>query len=69
VTLYNYSNEKEEIYQFFGPWESNPEKNIISYLSPFGGKLWNHKEGEDVKFEINERAYHYRIEKIQPAEF
>ncbi len=69
VTLYNYNNEKEETYQFFGPWESNPEKNIISYLSPFGGKLWNHKEGEDVKFEINERAYHYRIEKIQPAEF
>ena len=69
VTLYNHTINKEETYQFFGPWESNPENNIISYLSPFGGKLWNHKEGEDVKFEINERSYHYRIEKIQTSDF
>jgi transcription elongation factor GreA len=69
VTLYNNILKKEEIYKFFGPWESNPEKNIISYLSPFGGKLWNHVEGEDVKFEINERSYDYTIKKIEAAEF
>lgn len=69
VTLYNNNLKKEEIYKFFGPWESDPEKNIISYLSPFGGKLWNHVEGEDVKFEINERSYDYTIKKIEPAKF
>ncbi len=69
VTLYNHNLEKEEIYKFFGPWESNPEHNVISYLSPFGGKLWNHVEGEDVTFEINERSYHYSIRKIEAASF
>ncbi|HDQ14822.1 MAG TPA: transcription elongation factor GreA [Sediminispirochaeta sp.] len=69
VILLNHNTEEEELYQFFGPWESNPDKNVISYLSPFGSKLWNHKEGEDVKFEINERSYHYTIKKIEAAEF
>src|SRR6056297_3014291 len=69
VTLHNHNTDKEEVYEFFGPWESNPDKHIISYLSPFGGKLWNHKEGEEVKFEINEREYHYGIKKIEAAKF
>lgn len=69
VELHNHNTDKDETYQFFGPWESNPDKNIISYLSPFGSKLWNHKEGEDVKFEINERSYHYTIKKIKAAKF
>src|SRR6056297_1135497 len=69
VTLHNHNTDKEEVYEFFGPWESNPDEHIISYLSPFGGKLWNHKEGEEVKFEINEREYHYSIKKIEAAKF
>jgi transcription elongation factor GreA len=68
VTLKNLDTKKEETYSFFGPWESNPNENIISYLSPFGGKLWNHKEGEDLEFEINERIYHYSVLKIEAAE-
>ncbi|WP_020613623.1 transcription elongation factor GreA [Sediminispirochaeta bajacaliforniensis] len=68
VTLENLDTKKKETYSFFGPWESNPNENIISYLSPFGGKLWNHKEGEDLEFEINERVYHYSVLKIEAAE-
>lgn len=69
VTLYNHDTEEEEQYKIFGPWESNPDQNIISYLSPFGGKLWNHTEGEEVKFEINERVYHYTVKSIEAVEF
>ncbi len=69
VTLFNINTDKEEVYSFMGPWESNPSENIISYLSPFGNKLWNHKEGETVSFTINERDYNYRIDKIEALEF
>ncbi|MFP4268087.1 MAG: transcription elongation factor GreA [Spirochaetaceae bacterium] len=69
VTLYNHNNETEETYRIFGPWESNPDENVISYLSPFGAKLWNHKEGEDVQFDINERSYHYTVKSIEASEF
>jgi len=65
VILYNLNLKKQEKYSFMGPWESNPNENIISYLSPFGNKLWNHKEGETVEFSINERDYAYRIDKIE----
>jgi transcription elongation factor GreA len=69
VTLRNHDTEKAEVYKFFGPWESNPDENVISYLSPFGAKLWNHKEGEEVQFEINERSYHYSITSIEASDF
>ncbi len=69
VTLFNVNTGEEEIYSFMGPWESNPSENIISYLSPFGNKLWNHKVGETVSFTINERDYNYRVDKIEALDF
>lgn len=69
VNLYNLNTKEQETYSFMGPWESNPNENIISYLSPFGNKLWNHKEGETIKFSINERDYAYRIDKIEALSF
>lgn len=68
VILQNMLNGKAEEYRIFGPWESDPGRNIISYLSPFGGKLWNHKVGEELQFEINERKYHYTVTDIEKAE-
>jgi transcription elongation factor GreA len=68
VVLNNLISGKGEEYRFFGPWESDPGRNIISYLTPFGGKLWNHKVGEELEFEINERKYHYKVVSIEKAE-
>ena len=67
--VYNMKTEEEEVFSFFGPWESDPAKHCISYLSPFGNKLWKHKEGDEVSFEINERDYKYRVDKISAKEF
>ncbi|MFW5684823.1 MAG: transcription elongation factor GreA, partial [Spirochaetota bacterium] len=60
---------KTEEYVLLGPWESNPEQGVISYLSPLGRELLNTKVGEDLSFTINEREYHYTVESIQKAEF
>lgn len=69
VKLFNIKTDNEETFTFFGPWESDPANYCISYLSPFGNKLWKHKVGDEVSFEINERDYKYRVESIKATEF
>ncbi|HUZ17350.1 MAG TPA: transcription elongation factor GreA, partial [Spirochaetia bacterium] len=67
VTLFNKKTGKTEEFTILGPWESDPAKNIVSYLSPFVSKLWNHKEGEELSFVINDREYEYEVKEITPA--
>jgi transcription elongation factor GreA len=69
VRLTNLETDDTEEYTVMGPWESDPDQAIISYLSPLGGELYNHKAGEELHFEINDREYHYRVEEIRVAEF
>ncbi|TVQ39838.1 MAG: transcription elongation factor GreA [Spirochaetaceae bacterium] len=69
VTLSNLLDGTSEHYTVLGPWESNPEQGIISYLSPLGNELYNRKPNEEFQFEINETPYHYRVESIEVADF
>jgi len=69
VKLYNKDADKPEEFTVLGPWESNPDDSVISYLSPLGNELYNHKEGEDLQFSINDRKYNYRVDKIEVADF
>ncbi len=69
VSLFNNVTGEEETYTMLGPWESNPSENIISYLSPFGSELLNHRVGETLEFVINERNYKYTIKEIAKADF
>ncbi|MCX7025797.1 MAG: transcription elongation factor GreA [Spirochaetes bacterium] len=68
VTLKNELIDTEERYTILGPWESDPANNIISYLSPLGKKLINHKVGERVAFVIHERKFQYSVLKIEAAQ-
>ena len=67
VTLKNKNTNADEEYTILGPWESDPENRIISYMSPFGKEILNSKEGEELSFEINERKHSYTVVKIKPA--
>lgn len=69
ATLRNGITGETETYTILGPWESDPAANIISYLSPLGKKLFNHKVGEELSFSIHDRKFEYRIEGIEIAEF
>ena len=64
VELHNNNNSKTEIFSIYGPWESDPNRSIISYQSPFGMKLWGLTEGEQIVFQINENKYDYTIKSI-----
>ena len=64
VELTNIESNTTERYVILGPWESDPKRNIISYLSPLGAELWHHRTNDELQFTINEKDFHYRIERI-----
>ncbi len=67
VYLKNEISGEAETYTILGPWESDPDVNVISYLSPLGKKLYNHKPGDTLTFSIHDRNFQYRVEKIELA--
>jgi transcription elongation GreA/GreB family factor len=67
VTLHNNETDKDEEYTILGPWESDPDNNIISYMSPFGNAIMEKKAGEQITFVVNEHEYSYIVKDIQKA--
>ena len=67
VHLANVITGDNEKFTILGPWESNPTENVISYLSPLGTELWNHKCDDVLEFTINDKTFHYRVETIEAS--
>jgi transcription elongation GreA/GreB family factor len=55
-----------EHFTILGAWDSDPEKGIISYLTPVAQSMLNHKPGEQVEFDMDGAHKSYRIEAIAP---
>ena len=49
AVLINQETGEETEFTILGPWESDPENHIISYLSPFGSAILNKRVGEDFE--------------------
>lgn len=64
VTIQDNIGNKEVTYTILGPWESDFEKGIISYLSPLGNELLNMKAGENKKFTINDNQQDITVKSI-----
>lgn len=56
---------KQESFTVLGAWDSDPEKGIVSYLSPVAQALLNKKPGDEVEFEIHGARHRHRIENIE----
>ncbi|MDR1575837.1 MAG: transcription elongation factor GreA [Treponema sp.] len=67
VVLHNVTRDRKEEYTILGPWESDPDNDIISYLSPFGGAILNRTVGERFDFTINNETVSYVAEQITAA--
>jgi len=67
VVLFNESTGLKEEFTILGPWESDPNNNIISYLSPFGSAILNKTAGEKFDFSINNERVSYLVENISSA--
>ncbi len=57
--------DKQVAYQILGSSETNPQKGIISHLSPIGMALLGHKIGDVVEIKLVEKDIKYKIIKIE----
>jgi len=65
VKVTNLADQHEEKFTISGAWDGDPEKGNISYLSPVGQALLNHKVGEEVDLELDGARKHFRIDGIE----
>jgi transcription elongation GreA/GreB family factor len=69
VTDLNASHAEQ--YTILGAWDSDPEKGVISYLTPVAQSLIGHKPGDQIEFEMDGGKKLFRIDTIvayKPAE-
>jgi len=64
VLVTDLSTNQVESFTILGAWDSDPDKGIISYLTPVAMALANRKVGEEVEFELHGSKRRHRIEKI-----
>ncbi|HEY1170833.1 MAG TPA: GreA/GreB family elongation factor [Verrucomicrobiae bacterium] len=64
VKVTEIASGNSETYTLLGAWDSEPEKGIISYLSPVGQALLNHKVGDEVEIELEGNKRKFRVDSI-----
>jgi len=55
----------KETFTILGAWDSDPDKGIVSYLTPIAQALLNRKVGDEVEFDIHGAKHRHRIESIE----
>jgi transcription elongation factor GreA len=68
VTLENKTSRSTETYTILGPWESDPDNKIISYLSPLGEAIVNKRVGELFDFTIGGETIPFEVKEIVSAQ-
>jgi transcription elongation factor GreA-like protein/transcription elongation GreA/GreB family factor len=66
VKVTDLETQNAEHFVILGAWDSNPEKGIISYLTPVAQALLNHKPQEEVEVPVDNAKKRYRIDSIAP---
>lgn len=67
ATLTDLQANVVERYTIVGAWDGQPEQQIVSYLTPIGQAMLNHKLGEEVEFEIDGNKRRFRIDGVESA--
>src|ERR1044071_6965042 len=60
------ATNQSQHFMVLGAWDSDPEKGLVSYLSPIAQSLLNRKVGDEVEFEVHGVHHRHRIESILP---
>jgi transcription elongation GreA/GreB family factor len=53
-----------ETFTILGAWDSDPDRGVISYLTPVAMAMLNAKVGDEVEFELHGNKRRHRIDKI-----
>jgi len=67
VRLRNLTSGAEETYALLGPWDTDLERGVISYLSPVGRGLLGKGRGTTADIVLPDGAVSYEIKEIEPA--
>jgi len=65
VRTTNIATGQKETFTILGAWDSDPDKGIVSYLTPIAQGLLNRKVGDEVDFDIHGAQHKHRIESIE----
>ncbi len=65
VVATDLTTSQTETFTILGAWDSDPDRGIISYLTPIAMALVNRKVGDEVEFELHGGKRRHRIEKIE----
>src|SRR6266511_47284 len=65
VKVTDLNTQHVETFTILGAWDSEPDKGIVTYLTPLAQSLLNRKVGEEVEFELDGAKKHFRIEAIE----
>jgi transcription elongation GreA/GreB family factor len=66
VHLTDLDNNQPESYSILGAWDSNPDRHIVSYMTPFAQALLGKKPGEEAALDLEGHSRRFRIERIEP---
>lgn len=58
-------NGKQRVYQILGSQETNPTSGKISHISPLGKAILNHKAGEIIPVQTEQRTVEYKIISVE----
>ena len=61
----NLDSGKDEVFILLGAWDGDPEKSILSYLTPLGQAFLGKKPGEESEFEVDNNIRKYRVNTIE----
>jgi len=65
VKVTELGTQHAETFTILGAWDSEPEKGIVTYLTPIAQTLLNRRVGEEVEFELAGAKKHFRIDAIE----
>ena len=64
VTLTDQDNGDSQKYVILGAWDSDPDNNVLSYLTPLGQKLLGEKVGNLVETEVEGNVQSWKVEDL-----
>jgi len=64
VELREGSTDKVRKYAILGAWDSDPDRNVLSYLTPLGQRLLSKKVGDTVETEVDGTKEEWKLESI-----
>jgi transcription elongation GreA/GreB family factor len=68
VTFTDLDSSKPETVQIFGAWDGDPDRNILSYLTPLAQALMNKAVGTEAEFGAGDNRRRFRIDSITAAD-